>query len=150
QTVRLGAAVVQTAASVGVLIAAHQAQAVTAFWSSMRGGVGVMKALNVAMRANPIGLIATGLELAVAGVSLLYQNFEGVRNFIDGIWASIKKFFAVMGGGMLKKLGFNPDAFDAKPDAKPDGGALQVDGGAPASGPSVPAVPLAGLPAGPV
>jgi TP901 family phage tail tape measure protein len=67
--------------------------------------------LNAAMTANPIGLIVAGVSLLVAGLVTLYNNFEGVRTVVDGVWANIKKlassvgsFFGMLGGEHGKSL----------------------------------------------
>jgi IS1 family transposase len=43
-------------------------------------------ALNVAMTANPIGLIVAGIALLIAALVLAYKKFDWFRNFVDGIW----------------------------------------------------------------
>lgn len=53
-------------------------------------------ALNNAMKANPIGLIITGITLLVGAFMLLWNNCEGFRNFWIGLWDGIKN--AVTGG----------------------------------------------------
>ena len=51
-------------------------------------------ALNVAMNANPIGLIITGVGLLIAGIVLLYKNWDSVWSGIlvitDKVWTGIK------------------------------------------------------------
>lgn len=51
-------------------------------------------ALNVAMNANPIGLIITGVGLLIAGIVLLYKNWDtvwsGIRSVTNNVWNSIK------------------------------------------------------------
>lgn len=51
-------------------------------------------ALNVAMNANPIGLIITGVGLLIAGIVLLYKNWDTVWNGIvaisEKVWSGIK------------------------------------------------------------
>lgn len=50
-------------------------------------------ALNVAMSANPIGLIIAGVVALVAGFVILWKKSEKFRNFWKGLWKSIKKIF---------------------------------------------------------
>lgn len=45
--------------------------------------------LNVAMTANPIGLIVTGLGMAAAAMYALYQTCEPVRNAFDWVFGGI-------------------------------------------------------------
>lgn len=47
-------------------------------------------ALNVAMSANPIGIIIMAIVALVAGFVLLWNNCEGFRNFFIGMWEGIK------------------------------------------------------------
>ncbi|GAB3802980.1 hypothetical protein GCM10028819_32170 [Spirosoma humi] len=47
-------------------------------------------ALNVAMKANPIGLIITAVTLLVAGFYTLYENNQKVRAAVDGVWQVMK------------------------------------------------------------
>ena len=48
-------------------------------------------ALNVAMNANPIGLVIIGITALVAVFVTLYKTNDKVRDTFNGIWASIKK-----------------------------------------------------------
>ena len=47
-------------------------------------------AWNVAMNANPIGLVITAIAALVAGFVLLWNKCEGFRNFWIGLWDKIK------------------------------------------------------------
>lgn len=47
-------------------------------------------ALNIAMSANPIGIIVLAIAALVGGLIVAYQRFEGVRNVVDKVWAAIK------------------------------------------------------------
>lgn len=53
-------------------------------------------ALNVAMNANPIGLIIAAVAALVAAIVWLWNNNEGFRNFIIAAWEGIKKVFKVV------------------------------------------------------
>ena len=54
-------------------------------------------ALNAAMKANPIGLIITGITLLIGAFMLLWNNCEGFRNFWIGLWDGLK---ATVTGGI--------------------------------------------------
>jgi len=54
----------------------------------------VQLALNLAMNANPIGLIITGIGLLIGAGILLYQNWDTVKEKIDNAWVTIKNTFA--------------------------------------------------------
>jgi phage-related protein len=49
-----------------------------------------MLALNIAMSANPIGLVVAAIGLLVAGIIYAYNKFEGFRNVMNGVWEVIK------------------------------------------------------------
>ena len=51
-------------------------------------------ALNTAMAANPVTLIAIGIMLVIAAVVLLYKNWEKVWSFISNTAGKIKDFFS--------------------------------------------------------
>lgn len=51
--------------------------------------------LNIAMNANPIGLIVTGIALLIGAFILLWNNCEGFRNFWIGLWDGIVKYFNI-------------------------------------------------------
>lgn len=58
---------------------------------------GVQVALNAAMAANPIGLIAVAVAAAVAALVLLYKHNKKFKKFVDGIVKSIKDGFSNAG-----------------------------------------------------
>lgn len=55
------------------------------------------KALNLAMSANPIGLIIAGITALVAAFMLLWKNCEGFREFWINLWNTIKEAVAAVG-----------------------------------------------------
>ncbi len=55
-------------------------------------------ALNVAMTANPIGLVVAGLTLLIGGLVVAYKKFDTFRGILHGSWEVIKTF-----GVMLKE-----------------------------------------------
>lgn len=61
-------------------------QVATALWSKAQA------ALNLVLNANPIGLVVTAIAALVAGFVLAYQKSETFRNFVNGLWTSIKNF----------------------------------------------------------
>jgi prepilin signal peptidase PulO-like enzyme (type II secretory pathway) len=50
-------------------------------------------AINIAMALNPIGLIAIGVILLIAGLIVAYKRFEGFRKLVDTIFDGIKLGF---------------------------------------------------------
>lgn len=65
--------------------------AVTKVWE------GVQWLLNIAMNANPIGLVITAIAALVAGVVYCWNKFAGFRAFLLTMWSVIKGL-----GGIIK------------------------------------------------
>jgi hypothetical protein len=53
--------------------------------------------LNIAMTANPIGLVIAAIALLIAGIYLLWTNSAGFRNFFIGMWEHIWGFLKMIG-----------------------------------------------------
>jgi hypothetical protein len=53
--------------------------------------------LNVAMNANPLGLIAAAIGLAVTAGILLYQNWDKIKEKAGQLWEGIKTAFGTLG-----------------------------------------------------
>ena len=62
-------------------------QVATALWSKAQA------ALNAVLNANPIGLVITAIVALVAGFVLAYNKSETFRNFVNGLWESLKKLW---------------------------------------------------------
>ncbi|WGW12757.1 tape measure protein [Saxibacter everestensis] len=83
---------------VAYTIATRVASAVTITWNAIQtlakfataGWAVQQRLLNVAMRANPIGLIVTALTLLVTGVVLAYNKVSWFRDGLNVVWAGIK------------------------------------------------------------
>lgn len=89
--------------AMGIKIASAVASELLLAWDMARAeGLGVLSAaqwaLNVAMNANPIGLIVMGIAALVAGVMALANHFGGLGNMITGVWEIIKAFGKGVGG----------------------------------------------------
>jgi hypothetical protein len=63
-------------------------------------------ALNLAMNANPIGLIIGGIAALVGGIIVAWNTFEGFRKVVYGLWGTIKQVFTNI-GAYFKQI-FNP------------------------------------------
>jgi murein DD-endopeptidase MepM/ murein hydrolase activator NlpD len=61
-------------------------------------------ALNVALNANPIGIVVMAIAALVAIVVLLWNKNEGFRNFIIGAWQKIKAVAEVVWEGIKKVI----------------------------------------------
>lgn len=57
----------------------------------------VQWALNIAMDANPIGLVIIAIALLAGGIYLLWTRSAGFRNFFIGMWNHIWSFMKVIG-----------------------------------------------------
>jgi len=53
--------------------------------------------LNVALTANPIGLIVVAIGLLIAGIVLLWTHSDGFRNFFIKMWEDIWGFLKAVG-----------------------------------------------------
>ena len=59
--------------------------------------------LNLAMTANPIGIVVVAIGALVAGLAIAYNRFTGFRAMVDGVWAVLKQVGSnIM--GMFSKL----------------------------------------------
>lgn len=64
--------------------------AVTKAWTA------VQWLINAALTANPIGLVIAAISALVAAVIYCWNNFAGFRNFLTGMWDTIKKFGEIL------------------------------------------------------
>jgi hypothetical protein len=82
---RAGAAATLNAAKTLAVKTANLAVA-----AATKGWAIAQRLLNVAMRANPIGLVITGLMLLGAGLVLAYKKSATFRRIVQAAWAGIK------------------------------------------------------------
>ena len=54
--------------------------------------------LNVALTANPIGIVIAAVAGLIGGLVLLYRRSEGFRNIVNSVWATLKRFWPVLLG----------------------------------------------------
>jgi hypothetical protein len=105
-SIKATAAVVANRIAVTASAVATKAAAIAqATWTAVMAGstavLGAVRkgvlALNLAMRANPIGAVITIITLLVAALVVLYQRNETVRRIIDAVWAAIRKAIGAVG-----------------------------------------------------
>lgn len=86
------------AIGVGVATVAYQAYLLTMGQGVIVTGLmtAAQWALNIAMNANPIGLIITGIAVLTAGVVMAYQKFGVFRAVLWGVWGVIKEWTAIV------------------------------------------------------
>ena len=74
-----------------VYLAFKTYQAGMAIWkAATEAYTAVQVALNLAMDANPIGILVLALTGLVAGLIFAYQNSETFRDIVNGVWNAIK------------------------------------------------------------
>lgn len=61
-------------------------------------------ALNLALSANPIGIVLAGVAALAAGAYLVIKNWEKVKSFFAGVWEFVKKIFEYTPIGLIAKL----------------------------------------------
>lgn len=76
--------------------------AIKAFKAANEGATVAQWLLNVAMNANPIGLIIAAIVALVAAFVVLWKKSESFRNFWIGLWDNIKKFVGKAIDGIAK------------------------------------------------
>lgn len=84
----LGSLAVKAALAAGklaLLAGAGMIDTVRAFFLSIRYGTGIMAAFNIALAANPIGLLVAAIALLAAAVYLIYDNWETVGPFFQRV-----------------------------------------------------------------
>jgi phage-related minor tail protein len=69
---------------------------ITTLFSAIKAGVPIMKALNLVMSANPIGIIITAIGALVAGFIYLWNTSDEFREFFINLWDNIKKYVGVV------------------------------------------------------
>jgi phage-related protein len=65
--------------------------------------------VNIAMSANPVGLIIAGIAALAAGVVIAYKKFKPFRDLVDNVgrfmrdtlWPAIKNVAGVVGGALV-------------------------------------------------
>ena len=79
-----------------VQIVSGAIQAFTSFTSALQIAKTAFSALDLAMKANVIGIVVTAVTALVAGFIYLWNNCEGFRNFFINMWEGIKSFFGAI------------------------------------------------------
>lgn len=90
----------------GLMVAEKITALVTAFntWKSATEGVTIaQKLLNMAMSANPLGIVLALVGALAAGLVVLWNTNEGFRNSVTAAWQSIQDF---VGGAVQSIIDF--------------------------------------------
>ena len=70
-------------------------------------------ALNIALTANPIGIVVVAIAALAAGIVVAYRRSETFRNIVESVWSWVKKAAAVFEGPAKVALKVLGDAFKA-------------------------------------
>lgn len=93
-------AVVGLATAMATLWVANQIMALVRAWQAYKlvteGATIAQWAMNVAMNANPIGIVVAAIAGLVAAFVTLWHKSEAFRNFWIGLWEGIKDAFSVV------------------------------------------------------
>ena len=96
KTIMLGIMGVEKLMIVWKTASAAASQLLLAWDMARAEGLGVVAAaqwaLNVAMDANPIGLLIAGIAALVGGLMYAWKHFEGFRNVVISVWGTLKAF----------------------------------------------------------
>ena len=87
-------------------IVQNAVKAVKALSVATKGQTIAQTALNLVMKANPIGIVVTAVAALVAAFVVLWQRCEGFRNFFINMWEGIKKIGSSVAefiGGIFEK-----------------------------------------------
>jgi len=87
---------------------------VVSFTTALRYGVGIVEAFNIALAANPIGLVIAAVAALAAGVYLLYKNWDTIGPWFTKLWQGVKDTFGNF-LGWIKETFVNSimDSFEA-------------------------------------
>ncbi|OKL49294.1 phage tail protein [Boudabousia marimammalium] len=78
-------------AQAGYALIMGKASTLMTIWNGVTKAAAIAQhLLNVALTANPIGLVIAAIAALVAGFVLLYNNSETVRNGVQAAWAGMK------------------------------------------------------------
>lgn len=91
-----GLTIAQKTAAIALSAAQKVAAAATGVWTVAQ------RALNVALKNNPIGWVCTVIAALTAGVVYAYNHFEGFRKVCDAVWATAKKMGSILWEAVVK------------------------------------------------
>lgn len=84
---------------------------------ALTGATTAQQGLNIAMNANPFGLIVTGVTAVITIITTLWNTSEGFRNAVTGIWETIKGAFVsaweAISGAWSAAVGFFQNIWDS-------------------------------------
>lgn len=78
-------------------IVTNAVNAMKALTLATQGQTIAQRALNLVMKANPIGIVITLIAGLVAAFAVLWKKSEGFRNFFIGMWEGLKNAVAAVG-----------------------------------------------------
>lgn len=117
--VTLGAGIVALAGAIKVL-----QFGIDAVNTVIKIATGIQWLWNIALNANPIGLIVLGLTALTAAVVVAYQKIEPFRNLIDSLWASFKRLIDTIANSSIGQA--VSKAFNAVTGSRAAGGSVSA------------------------
>jgi phage-related protein len=103
---------VATAAKVAYgFVTGTNTAAVTAEAAATTAAASAQTGLNVALAANPIGLIVLAVIALVAALVIAYKKFDGFRNLVDGVFKFLKSAVGIWVDGVKLYFGVVYDIF---------------------------------------
>lgn len=73
-------------------------------WLGISKVITVIKALFLLLAGNPIGLVVAGIITLVATITYLWNNCEGFRKFVLGVFNVIKKAFDIVKNHIINRI----------------------------------------------
>ncbi len=73
--------------------------------------------LNLAMTANPIGIVVVAIGALIGGLTIAYHRFDKVRAMVDGVWGSLKQIGSNIMGMFTRLPNLIIEAFTQIPKA---------------------------------
>jgi len=106
----LGVQATLTAAKIAIMGLVQAGGFAVSFFTAMQYGVGVMKALNIAMMANPIGLLVATLAAAATAIYVYWdpiKQFFAALDFLTPVRDQIRAVASLLPNWLQDKLGLN-------------------------------------------
>jgi hypothetical protein len=89
----LGGAMGKTTLAIARFALGPLIETAVALFQALRAGIGIVEAFNIALAANPIGLVITAIAALAAAVYLIYSNWGTIGPWFDKLWSGIKDTF---------------------------------------------------------
>lgn len=98
--VQLGGAIASVAIRLGSLLFGPVVAALGTFIGALVAGTPIVTAFNVALTANPIGVIIVLIGLLAGAVYLIYRNWGSIAGFFKRVWGGVAGLAVKVWGGI--------------------------------------------------